>query len=115
MQMIRPWIFSIHTKQDANMCLKFTQPMKFGALCVALEKNKGQIEIYSRSGEYVCVLENLKKLLRQPTLLLYIYHVIRMPTSFSFYARYSLSRLQMFWHWSEKKSLLFFRSVNVHY
>lgn len=38
MQMIREWIFSIHTKHDINMRLKFTQQMKFVSFSGAREK-----------------------------------------------------------------------------
>lgn len=48
MQMIRQRVFSIHTKHDANMRLKFTGWMKFWALSVAPEKNKGLVNTGQR-------------------------------------------------------------------
>lgn len=43
MRIISQPIYSAHCRSDANMHLKFTQWMKFGALSVASEKNKGQV------------------------------------------------------------------------
>lgn len=40
MRMIRQPIFSIHTECDANVCLKFTQRLKFEAPSVAPEEKK---------------------------------------------------------------------------
>lgn len=36
---------SIQTKHDANVCLQFTQLMKFGAFFVVPKKNKGHVEV----------------------------------------------------------------------
>lgn len=44
MQIIRQRISSIPTKQDENMCQAFAQWIKFDALDVAPEENKGQVE-----------------------------------------------------------------------
>lgn len=42
------WIFSLHTKCTANVCVKFAQRVKFSALSVGPEKDKGQVEMQVR-------------------------------------------------------------------
>lgn len=42
---------SVHTKRNKEVCLKFTQRMKFVALSVTPENYNGHVKKY-RSGEY---------------------------------------------------------------
>lgn len=54
-QMIRQQTFSIHINRGMTMCLKFAERMKFTG------ENNGQMEIYSKSGEYICGAGEIKK------------------------------------------------------